>query len=138
MEEQIKEFRPKLACLTKAEDAAELRRRLDAAGMYSTEVVYGMEGLIACACEPSAQMTVNAVVGMIGIQPTVAAIKSGKDIALANKETLVTAGHIIMPLVEEYDVKLLPVDSEHSAVFQCLQGAGEQKAEKCGIIFRYV
>lgn len=130
LEQQVTEFAPKLACLTKEEDARELQRRLSLKNIDSTEVVYGMEGLVACATEASAEMTVNAVVGMIGILPTIAAIKAGKDIALANKETLVTAGHIIMPLVEEYNVKLLPVDSEHSAVFQCLQGAGEQTVEK--------
>ena len=130
LEQQIAEFAPKLACLTKEEDAGELKKRLSLRNINSTEVVYGMDGLIACATEASAEMTVNAVVGMIGILPTIAAIKAGKDIALANKETLVTAGHIIMPLVEEYNVKLLPVDSEHSAVFQCLQGAGEQTVEK--------
>ncbi len=130
LEQQVAEFMPKLACLTKEEDARELKRRLSLKNINSTEVVYGMDGLIACATEASAEMTVNSVVGMIGILPTIAAIKAGKDIALANKETLVTAGHIIMPLVEEYNVKLLPVDSEHSAVFQCLQGAGEQTVEK--------
>ena len=130
LERQVVEFRPKLACLKKEEDAIELKRRLSLNNIVSTEVVYGMDGLISCATEGSAEMTVNAVVGMIGILPTIAAIKAGKDIALANKETLVTAGHIIMPLVEEYKVKLLPVDSEHSAVFQCLQGAGEQTVEK--------
>jgi 1-deoxy-D-xylulose-5-phosphate reductoisomerase len=130
LEKQIVEFMPRLASLTKEEDARELKRRLQQKNINSTEVVYGMEGLIACATEASAEMTVNSVVGMIGVQPTIAAIKAGKDIALANKETLVTAGHIIMPLVEQYKVKLLPVDSEHSAVFQCLQGAGEQTVEK--------
>ncbi|MBQ8799379.1 MAG: 1-deoxy-D-xylulose-5-phosphate reductoisomerase [Lachnospiraceae bacterium] len=130
LEQQVTEFLPKVVSLTKEEDAKELKRRLTANNIHSTEVVYGMDGLIACATEPSADMTVNAVVGMIGILPTISAIKAGKDIALANKETLVTAGHIIMPLVEEYRVKLLPVDSEHSAVFQCLQGAGEQTVEK--------
>lgn len=130
LEQQVIEFRPKLVSLTKEEDAKELQARLRLKNINSTEVVYGMDGLVACACEASADMTVNAVVGMIGILPTIAAIKAGKDIALANKETLVTAGHIIMPLVEEYNVKLLPVDSEHSAVFQCLQGAGEQTVEK--------
>ena len=130
LEQQIAEFAPKLASLTKEEDALELKRRLVLRNIDSTEVVYGMDGLIACATEDSVEMTVNSVVGMIGILPTIAAIKAGKDIALANKETLVTAGHIIMPLVEQYNVKLLPVDSEHSAVFQCLQGAGEQTVEK--------
>ncbi len=130
LEQQVIEFTPKLVSLTKEKDALELKRRLSLKNISSTEVVCGMDGLIACATEPSADMIVNAVVGMIGILPTIAAIKAGKDIALANKETLVTAGHIIMPLVEEYHVKLLPVDSEHSAVFQCLQGAGHQTVEK--------
>lgn len=130
LEKQVAEFRPKLVSLTEEKDARELQERLHLLGIYSTEVVYGIPGLTACACEESADMTVNAVVGMVGILPTVAAIRAGKDIALANKETLVTAGHIIMPLVKEYNVRLLPVDSEHSAVFQCLQGAGEQTVEK--------
>ncbi len=130
LEEQVAEFRPKLVSLTEEKDARELQERLHLRNINTTEVVYGIEGLTACACEESADMTVNAVVGMVGILPTVAAIRAGKDIALANKETLVTAGHIIMPLVKEYNVKLLPVDSEHSAVFQCLQGAGEQTVEK--------
>lgn len=130
LEEQVAEFRPKLVSLTEEKDARELQERLHLRNIYTTEVVYGIAGLTACACEESADMTVNAVVGMVGILPTVAAIRAGKDIALANKETLVTAGHIIMPLVKEYNVKLLPVDSEHSAVFQCLQGAGEQTVEK--------
>lgn len=130
LEQQILEFRPKVASLKAEEDARELKRRLESHGIYTTDVVYGMDGLVACATESSADITLNAVVGMIGILPTIAAIKAGKDIALANKETLVTAGHIIMPLVEQYQVKLLPVDSEHSAVFQCLQGAGNQTVEK--------
>lgn len=130
LEEQVAEFRPKLVSLTEEKDAKELQERLHLRNICTTEVVYGIAGLTACACEESADMTVNAVVGMVGILPTVAAIRAGKDIALANKETLVTAGHIIMPLVKEYNVKLLPVDSEHSAVFQCLQGAGEQTVEK--------
>ena len=130
LEQQVAEFCPKIVSLEREKDAKELKRRLFLNTNNSTEVVFGMEGLISCATEASADMTVNAVVGMLGIQPTIAAIKAGKEIALANKETLVTAGHIIMPLVEEYNGKLLPVDSEHSAVFQCLQGAGEQTAEK--------
>ena len=85
-----------------------------------------MEGLMEAACEPEAQIVVTAVVGMIGIRPTIAAMEAGKDIALANKETLVTAGHIIMPLAKEKGVKILPVDSEHSAIFQCLQGSGRE------------
>ena len=104
--------------------AKELQERLhlrkDAAA--DTEIVTGMDGLIACATYSEATIVVAAVVGMIGIRPVIEAIKSGKDIAFANKETLVTAGHIIMPLVEKHGVKLLPVDSEHAAIFQCLQG----------------
>lgn len=130
LERQVEEFHPKLVSLTNEKDAIELQKNLQRKNIFSTNVVYGMDGLTACACEESAELTVNAVVGMVGILPTVAAIQAGKDIALANKETLVTAGHIIMPLVNEHKVKLLPVDSEHSAVFQCLQGAGKQTAEK--------
>lgn len=130
LEQQVAEFAPKLVSLKKEADALELKRRLALRNSNTTEVVFGMEGLAACATESTTDMTVNAVVGMIGILPTIAAIKAGKDIALANKETLVTAGHIIMPLVEEYNVRLLPIDSEHSAVFQCLQGTGEQTVEK--------
>lgn len=130
LEAQVAEFCPRLVSLTREEDARELEKRLRAKNINSTEVAYGMDGLVSCAVESSADMMVNAVVGMIGILPTIAAIRAGKDIALANKETLVTAGHIIMPLVEEYHVKLLPVDSEHSAVFQCLQGVGKQTVEK--------
>lgn len=85
------------------------------------KILSGMEGLIAVATEPKAEIVVTAVVGMIGIRPTIAAMEAGKDIALANKETLVTAGHIIMPLAKKMGVKILPVDSEHSAIFQCLQ-----------------
>lgn len=130
LEAQIKEFRPTLVSVTAERDAIELQKRLTEAGNYSTEVVSGMEGLVACACKEDAEMTLNSVVGMVGILPTVSAIKAGKTICLANKETLVTAGHIIMPMVKEYKVSLLPVDSEHSAVFQCLQGAGSQTVEK--------
>ena len=86
------------------------------------KIVSGMEGLLEIAQMEEAEVLVTAIVGMIGIRPTIAAIKAGKDIALANKETLVTAGHIIMPLAKEYNVKILPVDSEHSAIFQSLNG----------------
>lgn len=119
LEKQIEEFRPRLVSVWEKEKAAELKRRLQGS---STEVLSGMDGMIACATVSEAEIVVTAVVGMIGILPTVAAIKAGKDIALANKETLVTAGHIIMPLVDRYGVKLLPVDSEHSAIFQALNG----------------
>lgn len=119
MEQQIKEFHPKMVSIWDEKKAFELKQRLQG---ESVEILTGMEGMIACAVEAEVEIVMAAVVGMIGITPTIAAIKAGKDIALANKETLVTAGHIIMPLVEEYKVKLLPVDSEHSAIFQALQG----------------
>lgn len=119
MEQQIKEFHPKMVSIWDEEKALELKKRLQG---VQVEILTGMDGMTACAIEPEVEMVVAAVVGMIGITPTIAAIKAGKDIALANKETLVTAGHIIMPLVEEYKVNLLPVDSEHSAIFQALQG----------------
>lgn len=124
LEEQIREFNPKIVCVFNEEKAVELKKNVSD---IDVEVVTGMDGLIACATEADASMVVTAVVGMIGILPTIEAIKAGKDIALANKETLVTAGHIIMPLVKEYGVKLLPVDSEHSAIFQSLQGCNDKK-----------
>ena len=127
VEKQVREFHPKIACLWKEEAARELKRRIRD---LDVKVVSGMEGLMEAACEPEAQIVVTAVVGMIGIRPTIAAMEAGKDIALANKETLVTAGHIIMPLAKEKGVKILPVDSEHSAIFQCLQGAGENRIHK--------
>lgn len=130
IETQIREFHPELVSVTEEKDAIELKQRLIASGNHTTEVAFGMDGLVACACKEDAEMTLNSVVGMVGILPTIAAIKAGKTICLANKETLVTAGHIIMPMVKEYNVSLLPVDSEHSAVFQCLQGAGSQTVEK--------
>lgn len=127
LEKQVREFHPKIACLWKEEAARELKRRIRD---LDVKVVSGMEGLMEAACEPEAQIVVTAVVGMIGIRPTIAAMEAGKDIALANKETLVTAGHIIMPLAKEKGVKILPVDSEHSAIFQCLQGVGENRIHK--------
>ena len=127
LEKQVREFHPKIACLWKEEAARELKSRI---GDLDVKVVSGMGGLMEAACEPEAQIVVTAVVGMIGIRPTIAAMEAGKDIALANKETLVTAGHIIMPLAKEKGVKILPVDSEHSAIFQCLQGAGENRIHK--------
>lgn len=127
MEQQIREFRPRLACLWNEEKARELKR---AVADLDVEVVSGMDGLVEAATEPSAEMVVTAVVGMIGIRPTIAAMEAGKDIALANKETLVTAGHIIMPLAQEAGVKILPVDSEHSAIFQSLQGAAGNRIHK--------
>jgi len=119
--EQIKEFEPKLVCVYYEKYAKELQEILNKEHL-SVEIMTGMEGLLACATIPEAEMVVTAFVGMIGIRPTIEAIKAGKHIALANKETLVTAGHIIMPLAKENNVAILPVDSEHSAIFQSLQG----------------
>lgn len=118
LKEQIKEFHPKLVSLSDEKKAQELKEEL--AG-EQVEVVCGMEGLIEVAGADSADVVVTAVVGMMGILPTMEAIKKGKDIALANKETLVTAGHLIIPMAKEYGVSILPVDSEHSAIFQSLQ-----------------
>lgn len=120
--EQIREFQPELACVYKEEGALRLKKALNSSGNHRTEVVSGMDGLIAAATLSETTIVLTAVVGMIGILPTMAAMKAGKDIALANKETLVTAGHLIMPLKKETGVSLLPVDSEHSAIFQSLQG----------------
>lgn len=127
MEEQIRRFRPKLACLWNEDKARELRA---AVADLDVKVVSGMDGLMEAAVMEETELVVTAVVGMIGIRPTIAAMEAGKDIALANKETLVTAGHIIMPLAEEKGVRLLPVDSEHSAIFQCLQGAAGNPLHK--------
>ena len=122
LEAQIREFRPSIACVWDEEKAAELKT---AVADLPVKVVSGMEGLMEAAAEPEAEIVVTAVVGMIGIRPTIAAMEAGKDIALANKETLVTAGHIIMKLAREKGVRILPVDSEHSAIFQCLNGERE-------------
>lgn len=127
LKEQIKEFHPKLVSLSDEKKAQELKEEL--AG-EQVEVVCGMEGLIEVAGADSADVVVTAVVGMMGILPTMEAIKKGKDIALANKETLVTAGHLIIPMAKEYGVSILPVDSEHSAIFQSLQGEPEAALDK--------
>ena len=127
MEEQIKEFQPKVVSIWDEKKAIELKKRL---ADSPVEVLSGMEGMIVCATVAEVEIVVAAVVGMIGITPTIEAIKAGKDIALANKETLVTAGHIIMPLVKEYNVRLLPVDSEHSAIFQSMNGEGKNKISR--------
>ncbi len=119
LEQQIREFGPGLAAVWKEEDAASLRT---STADLPVRIVSGMDGLLEAATIPESDMLVTAIVGMIGLRPTIAAIQAGKDIALANKETLVTAGHLIMPLAEEHGVRILPVDSEHSAIFQCLQG----------------
>ena len=124
LEKQIREFKPKLAAVWKEERANELKDKIND---LDVKVVSGMDGLLEVARQPESEILVTAIVGMIGILPTIEAINAGKDIALANKETLVTAGHIIMPLAKEKGVSILPVDSEHSAIFQSLQG-GQQKA----------
>lgn len=127
LEEQIREFKPRIVSVWDEKKANELAIRVKD---MPVQVTAGMDGLIACATEKMAEIVVTAVVGMIGIRPTIEAIKAKKNIALANKETLVTAGHIIMPLLEEYGVKLLPVDSEHSAIFQALNGEKENEISK--------
>ena len=127
LEAQIREFKPRLAAVWDEKDAASLAVRIQDTG---TKVVSGMEGLLELAAMPEAEILVTAIVGMIGIRPTIEAIRSGKDIALANKETLVTAGHLIMPLAEEYGVRILPVDSEHSAIFQALHGEEKKEINK--------
>lgn len=119
LEKQIREFQPRLAVLWAEKDAADLKERVKD---LSVTVLSGMEGLLEIAVMPESELLVTAIVGMLGIRPTIAAIEAGKKIALANKETLVTAGHIIMPLAEKYQVPILPVDSEHSAIFQSLHG----------------
>lgn len=119
LEEQIREFSPKLVAVWDEKKADELR---SAVADLDVKIVSGMDGLMEVSVLPEVEILVTAVVGMIGIRPTIEAIKAGKDIALANKETLVTAGHIIMPLAKERNVSILPVDSEHSAIFQSLQG----------------
>ena len=127
LESQIREFHPQIAAVWDEEKAKELRIRT---ADLPVKIVSGMEGLLEIAQMEEAEVLVTAIVGMIGIRPTIAAIKAGKDIALANKETLVTAGHIIMPLAKEYNVKILPVDSEHSAIFQSLNGEKKTQIDK--------
>ena len=122
LERQIREFKPVLAAVKTEEKAKELALRISD---LDIPVLSGMDGLMAVACEEKAEVLVTAIVGMLGIRPTIAAIEAGKDIALANKETLVTAGHIIMPLAKKCGVRILPVDSEHSAIFQSLNGEKE-------------
>lgn len=119
MEAQIREFHPQLAVMWSPEAAADLRLRV---ADCPVQVLQGMEGLLEIAVLPEAEVLVTAIVGMIGIRPTIEAIKAGKNIALANKETLVCAGHIIMPMARERGISILPVDSEHSAIFQSLNG----------------
>ena len=127
LEEQIREFHPALVAVWAEEDAIELRTRV---ADLKVKVASGMEGLLEVATEEKAEILVTAIVGMLGIRPTIAAMKAGKDIALANKETLVTAGHIIMPLAAQMGVSILPVDSEHSAIFQSMQGEKKEQVSK--------
>ena len=127
IEKQIREFLPEIAVLFNEERAKELAIRV---ADLSVKVLSGMDGMIEAATCENVDTVVTSMVGMIGIKPTIAAIKAGKDIALANKETLVTAGHIIMPLIKEYNVSLLPVDSEHSAIFQSMNGENKKRISK--------
>ena len=127
LEAQIREFSPSVCGVWDEEKAKELAHNVSDT---NTKIVCGMDGLMEIAEMDGYEILVTAVVGMIGIRPTMAAIRAGKDIALANKETLVTAGHLIMPLVKEKNVRLLPVDSEHSAIFQCLNGEHGNKIDK--------
>lgn len=124
MEKQIREFQPKVAGMWTEEAATDLRARVKD---LPVKIVSGMEGLLEIAALEDSEILVTAIVGMIGIRPTIAAIEAGKDIALANKETLVTAGHIIMPLAKKRGVSILPVDSEHSAIFQSMNGEPKEK-----------
>ena len=127
MEQQVREFHPMLAVMGSEEAAADLKNRI---ADTDTRVSAGMEGMLELAILPQMEVLVTAIVGMIGIRPTIAAIKAGKTIALANKETLVTAGHIIMPLAKEKGVSILPVDSEHSAIFQSMHGENRERVSK--------
>lgn len=120
LEKQIRQYKPTVVAVWDEDKAAELRQNIS--DLSGVQVLSQMEGLLAVATIPESDILVTAIVGMLGIRPTIAAIEAGKDIALANKETLVTAGHIIMPLARDKQVKILPVDSEHSAIFQSLQG----------------
>lgn len=127
LEKQIREFKPQVVCVYNEKKAEELKIKVSDTDV---KIVTGMDGLIETAVIKTADIVLTAVVGMIGIRPTIAAIKAGKDIALANKETLVTAGHIIMPLAKECGIRILPVDSEHSAIFQSLQGNKKSQLSK--------
>ena len=127
LEEQMRKYKPKFVSVWEEESAKQLRENTRD---LKIRIGYGMDGLIETATIKESEILVTAIVGMLGIRPTIAAIKAGKKIALANKETLVTAGHIIMPLAKEYHVPILPVDSEHSAIFQSLQGSEKNKVSK--------
>ncbi len=127
LEKQIREFKPTLAAVWSEDKAVELRTKV---ADCNVKIVSGIDGLMEVAVSEGPEILVTAIVGMLGIRPTIAAMKAGKNIALANKETLVTAGHIIMPLAKEMGVSILPVDSEHSAIFQCLNGENCNKIDK--------
>ena len=127
LEEQIREFHPLLAAVWDEKAARDLKTRI---ADTDTKVVSGMEGLLELASMPESDILVTAIVGMIGIRPTMEGIRAGKDIALANKETLVTAGHLIMPMAKEYGASILPVDSEHSAIFQAIHGEENKEIHK--------
>lgn len=127
MEEQIRKYKPQIAVLFDESKAKELQL---AVKDTDTKVLSGMDGLISAATEKSSELVLNSVVGMVGLLPTIAAANAKKDIALANKETLVAGGHLVTDAVKENNVRLLPVDSEHSAIFQCLQGKPNNKALK--------
>ena len=127
LEKQIRQYNPKFACMWTKEAADDLKARIKD---MEVTVLYGMDGIIELVTKEGYDVLVTAIVGMIGIRPTIAAINCGKTIALANKETLVTAGHIIMPLAKEKNVPILPVDSEHSAIFQSLNGEPKDRIKK--------
>ena len=127
LEKQTREFLPELVAVFDEDAAADFRTRVRD---LPVRVLSGMDGLLEAAAGTDAEIVVGAIVGMIGIRPVMEAIRAGKDIALANKETLVCAGHLIMPMLNEYGVKLLPVDSEHSAIFQCLQGEAGNRIDR--------
>ena len=127
MEQQIREFRPRMAAMWSEEAAADLAARV---ADIDVKIVSGMDGLLEISTLEEAETLVTAIVGMIGIRPTIAAIEQGKTIALADKETLVTAGHLIMPLAKKHGVSILPVDSEHSAIFQSLHGENRERVSK--------
>lgn len=127
LEAQVREFHPRLVAVWDEKAAEELKIRISD---LDVRVVAGMEGLLELAAMPETEILVTAIVGMLGIRPTMEAIRAGKDIALANKETLVTAGHLIMPMAAEYGVRILPVDSEHSAIFQAMNGENKKEVHK--------
>ena len=127
LEEQVREFSPRLVAVWDENAAKDLADKIKDT---DTKVVSGMDGLLELAAMPETEILVTAIVGMLGIRPTIEAIRAGKDIALANKETLVTAGHLIMPMAKEYGVRILPVDSEHSAIFQSLNGEHRSEVYK--------